>query len=69
MPLEEKSTSKFDGQYCIYCQDQQTKQLKSKEEVREGSIEALMRYYGKSREETEKMVDETMAKLPRWQTN
>lgn len=67
MPLEEKFISTFDNQYCIYCQDQQTGQLKNKEEVRAGSIEALMQHFGKSREETEKMVDETMAKLPRWQ--
>lgn len=67
MPLEEKFTSKFDNIYCIYCQDQQTGQLKSKEEVRAGSIEALIKHFGKTGEETTKMVDETMSKLPRWQ--
>lgn len=67
MPLDEKFISKFDNIYCIYCQDQQTGQLKSKEAVREGSIEALMQHFGKNRQDTEKIVDEIMAKLPRWQ--
>ena len=67
MPLDDKSTSKFDIRYCIYCQDQQTGQLKSKEEVREGSIGVAMRLMGKTREEAEKMADEMMPKLPPWQ--
>lgn len=69
MPLDENSTSKKGDNYCIYCQDQQTGELKSKEEVREGSVAALIQYEGKSREEAEKFVDETMPKLPRWQAN
>jgi hypothetical protein len=68
MPLEESLTSKLDGRYCLYCQDQQTGELKSREEVREGSIQAAMRLMGKTREEAEKMADEAMPKLPRWQT-
>ena len=67
MPLDEKTTSKFDGRYCIYCQNQENGELASKEQVREGSIQALMRLQGKSREEAEKIADETMPKLPRWQ--
>jgi len=67
MPLDEKTTSTFDSRYCIYCQDQQTGILKSKEEVREGSIGAAMKLMGKTREEAEKMADEMMPKLPRWQ--
>jgi hypothetical protein len=67
MPLDEKTTSKIDGQYCIYCQNQESGELASKEQVREGSIQALMRLQGKSREEAEKIADETMPKLPRWQ--
>jgi len=67
MPLDDKTTSKFDSRYCIYCQEQETGQLKSKEEVREGSIQAAMRLMGKSREEAEKMADEMLPKLPRWQ--
>lgn len=66
MPLDEKTTSKSDGRYCIYCQDQQTGQLKSKEEVRSGSIQSAMRLMGKTREEAEKMADEMIPKLPRW---
>jgi len=67
MPLEEKTTSKHDGRYCVYCQDQQTGELKNKEEVREGSIQAAMRLMGKTRDEAEKMADEMMPQLPRWQ--
>lgn len=67
MPLEENTTSISDKRYCIYCQDQQTNELKSKAEVREGSIQAAMNFMGKSREEAEKMADETMPTFPRWQ--
>ena len=66
MPLEAKTTSKYDAKYCIYCQDQQTGAMKTKEQVREGSIGAAMRLMGKTREEAEKMADEMMPKLPRW---
>lgn len=67
MPLGEETASNMDDRYCVYCQDQQTGELRSKEEVREGSIAAAMRLMGKSREEAEKMADEMMPKLPRWQ--
>ena len=66
MPLDEKTTSKFDDMYCIHCQDQQSGDLASKEQVREGSINAAMQFLGKTREEAEKMADEMMPKLPRW---
>lgn len=67
MPLEEKSVSKWNDKYCIYCQNQETVQLKSREEVRKGSIGASMKLMGKTKEEAEKMADELMPKLPRWQ--
>ena len=66
MPPTEKTTSKFDGRYCIYCQNQETGDLKTYEQVREGSIEAAMRLMEKTKEEAEKMADEMMPKLPRW---
>jgi hypothetical protein len=66
MPLDEKTTSKFEERYCIYCQDQKTGELKTYEQVREGSIGAAMRIMGKTKEEAEKMADEMMPKLPRW---
>ena len=44
MPLDEKTTSKFDDRYCIHCQDQQSGELASKEQVREGSIRAAMQF-------------------------
>jgi hypothetical protein len=68
MPLQSNTTSKIDGYYCIYCQDQETGGLKSKEMVREGSIKAAISTMGITREEAEKMADEMMPKLPRWQT-
>ncbi len=66
MPLDKDSTSKHDGRYCIYCQDQQSGQLATREQVREGSINAAMRMMGKTREEAEKMADDLMPGLPRW---
>lgn len=66
MPLE-GYLSKFDKRYCIYCQNQQSGQLRSKEEVRTGSIEAAIKYMGKTREEAEKMADTLMPTLLRWQ--
>lgn len=66
MALSEKFRSKFDEQYCIYCQDQMSGRLKSKKEVREGCIKAGMRMMGKTRREAERMADVLMVKLPRW---
>ena len=66
MPIDEKTTSKFDDMYCIHCQDQQSGELASKEQVREGSINAAMLFMGKTIAEAEKMADEMMPKLPRW---
>ena len=67
MPLDEKTTSKFDKRYCIHCQNQENGKLASKEQVREGSIKAAIKFMGKTKEEAERMADETMPKLPRWQ--
>lgn len=66
MPLDEKTTSKSDGRYCIYCQNQETGELKTYGQVKEGSIGAAMSLMGKTKEEAEKMADEMMPKLPRW---
>lgn len=66
MPLDEKTASKFDGRYCIYCQNQETKELRTYEQVREGSIGAAIRLMGKTQKEAEEMADEMMPKLPRW---
>ena len=67
LALDEKTASKFDDRYCIHCQDQDSGELASKEQVRKGSLKAIMQLQGKSREGAEKMVDVTMAKLQRWQ--
>lgn len=66
MPLDEKSTSKFDKKYCIYCQDQTTGQLKTFEEVRVGTINATVKYMGKTEDEATKIADEMLPNLPRW---
>jgi hypothetical protein len=66
MPLDEKTSSKFDQRYCFYCQDQETRKLKTYEQVRKSSIDAVIRLMGKTQEEAEKMADEMMPKLPRW---
>lgn len=50
MPLDEKTMSQFDGRYCIYCQNQETRELKTYEQVRVGSIDAAMRLLGKTKE-------------------
>ena len=68
MPLEENTTSKQDKRYCIYCQNQETGELATREQVREGSINAAMKLMGKTREEAEKMADEMMPTLPRWKS-
>jgi len=69
MPLsiDENTTSKIDNRYCIHCQNQQTGELASREQVREKSINAAIKFMGKTREEAEKIADEMMTKLPRWQ--
>lgn len=67
MPLEQGTTSKFDDRYCIYCQNQDTGELASFEKVKQGSIDAAIRLMGKTKEEAEKMANEMMPNLPRWQ--
>lgn len=66
MPMDVSEVSKFDLRYCIHCQDQATGDLKAYQEVRDGSIEAAMKFLGKSREEAVKMTEEMMPKLARW---
>ena len=66
MPIDEKSVSKFNDIYCIYCEDQDNGTLATKDQVREGSVKAIMGIMGKTREEAEKITDETMSGLPRW---
>jgi len=67
MPLEANTTSKFDARYCIYCQDQKTGKLSTKEQVREGIIENyFMKHEKLNRKQAETATDKLMAKLPRW---
>lgn len=67
MPLEEKTTSKHDSRYCIYCQNQETGQLATYDQVRQGTIDATVKFMGKTLEEATKMADEQLPQLPRWQ--
>ncbi|MCK9393305.1 zinc ribbon domain-containing protein [bacterium] len=69
MPLSGKFISKFDSRYCIYCQDQDSGELKSYEEVRKGSIDAGVRLMGKTIEEATAMANEVLPTLPRWKNN
>ena len=66
MPLDENTTSKSDDRYCIHCQDQQSSELATKKQVKEGSLKAAMQFMGKTREEAKKMADEMMPELLRW---
>ncbi len=66
MPMGVDEVSKFDLRYCIHCQDQKTGDLKSYQQVREGSIGAAMKFLGKTNEEAVKMTEEMMPKLARW---
>ncbi len=67
MPMDGKTVSGYNNKYCLYCMDEKTGFLKPEKDVRKGSIEAAMKFMGKTKEEAEKFVDEMMAKLPRWQ--
>ena len=58
MPLDEKTVSKHDSKYCIYCQNQETSELKTYDQVREGSVGAAMRLMGIPKEKAEKKVQE-----------
>lgn len=66
MPLDKKSVCAYNSKYCIYCMDEKTGFLKPKQDVREGSISAVMESMSMDRPEAEKFVDDMMAKLPRW---
>ena len=66
MPLDKNTTSNRSQIYCIYCQDQRSGKLASYEEVRKGSIDAAVKFMGKTREEATKMADQILPTLPRW---
>ncbi len=61
------NASRLDPRYCVHCLDATSGQLRSKEQVRVASIEALMRSREISREEAEALVDQMLPDLPRWQ--
>lgn len=67
MPMDEHTVSQKDKRYCVHCQNQETGELATYEQVRVGNIGAAMKFMGKTKEEAEKMADEMLPKLPRWQ--
>ena len=68
MPLEgDGGPSRFEPNYCVHCQDQQTGQLSTRPQVRLRSVETLLKRREISRDEAEALVDTTMTSLPRWQ--
>lgn len=69
IPLDNNNRSKLDSRYCVFCQDQNNSELKSREEIREGNIVATMELMGKNREEAERIADDILPTLPRWSKN
>lgn len=68
MPMEKPEDhggGQEDNKCCVNCCGEDGS-LKSREEIREGWIGYIMKAEGKSREEAEKTVDETMSKMPAW---
>jgi hypothetical protein len=66
MAMDEKIVSKHNMDYCVYCQDPKTEELKPYEEVRQGCITVAEKFMNFSEEETKNKVDEMLKKLPRW---
>lgn len=67
MPLDPKTVSRHDAQFCIYCQDQTSGRLKTYAQVRTGCIKAAMDMMDKTEAEAIRFVDAELRKLPRWQ--
>jgi hypothetical protein len=71
MPLNNPSDHALGNEqnpYCAHCADE-SGNLKSKEEVREGMINFYTQTEGKTREDAERVVDAHMAMQPAWQQN
>ena len=67
MPMqrpEDHGAGDATNKYCRYCAPDG--RLKSREDVREGWINAVMKMENLLREEAEKKVDEAMPKMPAW---
>lgn len=68
MPMEnaeQHGGGDINNPYCMYCTTPEGK-LKSRGEIREGMIGFYMSRMEKSREEAEKIVDDTMSRMPTW---
>ncbi|MFH1791253.1 MAG: zinc ribbon domain-containing protein [Candidatus Omnitrophota bacterium] len=53
--------------YCVYCAP--NGMLRSREQVREGWIKAVMRIEGMTMEDAADKVDNEMAKMPAWRVH
>lgn len=68
MPMKDASQHggrDINNPYCVFCTTPEGK-LKSRKEVREGMIGFYISQMKKTRKEAEKIVDETMSKMPAW---
>ncbi|OGM01810.1 hypothetical protein A3K72_03340 [Candidatus Woesearchaeota archaeon RBG_13_36_6] len=68
MPMKDKAMhggNDLKNLYCIYCTTKDGR-LKSREEVRQGWINAVMGMRNIPRKQAEKEVDEQMKKMPAW---
>jgi len=63
--MEDHGGGKIGSKYCKYCVDESGK-LKSKEQIRKGWVQFVMKSEGKSQKESEKLVDSQMKKMPAW---
>ncbi|OGI15692.1 hypothetical protein A3K63_04650 [Candidatus Micrarchaeota archaeon RBG_16_49_10] len=70
MPMgkpEDYGAGKVGNKYCRYCTDPKGN-LKSREEVRRGWAQFVMKTTGKSQEEAEKSIDAEMKRMPAWKS-
>ena len=69
MPMRDESehgAGDMNNPYCIQCTDANGT-LKSREEIKKGMTEFIMRAQNKPRDEAEREVDRIMSEQPVWQ--
>jgi hypothetical protein len=64
---EDFGGGRADNTCCVHCCDDSGK-LKSREDVKSGMMDLAIRMMGVSREEAEKTVQATMARMPAWKS-
>ena len=68
MPMEKAEdygAADLNNKYCKHCTDENGN-LKSREDIREGWVNFVMKSENISREQAENKVDEQMTKMPAW---